>query len=190
MRLRGAQLFWLRGGGLAFSLLHRDMVCSTLSADVRAVAVESYSEGEMMRAADGSREPLMKARALGLRSHATAQSDGIDDPAPSTSEDLLDRAVETAVERAIFGGNELARRRFLQVVGASAATAIIGSVFPLDTAKALAQEKVKDIEKKDLTVSFIHHLCDPHHHGRTHGILCPARPECHGPPRRWLGGGA
>jgi hypothetical protein len=32
------------------------------------------------------------------------------DPRPETPEDRLDRAVETAVERAIFGGSELARR--------------------------------------------------------------------------------
>ncbi len=112
-----------------------------------------------MRLGDESREPLMKPRALSLRSHATARNDEIDDPTPNTSEDRLDRAVETVVERAIFGGNELARRRFLQVVGASAATAIIRSVFPLETAKALAQEHVKDIEKKDLTVSFIPITC-------------------------------
>ena len=79
--------------------------------------------------------------------------------APSTSEECLDRAIETAVERAIFGGNEMARRRFFQLVGASSAAAIIRTVFPLDTAKALAQEHVKGIEKKDLTVAFIPITC-------------------------------
>jgi nitrate/nitrite transport system substrate-binding protein len=63
------------------------------------------------------------------------------------------------VERAIFGGNELARRRFFQLVGASSATAIMCSVVPLDTARALAQEHVKAIEKKDLTVAFIPITC-------------------------------
>ena len=77
----------------------------------------------------------------------------------STPAEHLDRAVQTAVERAIFGGNELARRRFLQLVGASTATAILRSVFPLDTAQALAQETVKDIEKKNLTVAFIPITC-------------------------------
>ena len=79
--------------------------------------------------------------------------------APSTSEERLDRAIETAVERAIFGGNEIARRRFFQLVGASSAAALIRTVFPLDTAKALAQEHVKGIEKKDLTVAFIPITC-------------------------------
>jgi len=78
---------------------------------------------------------------------------------PSTSEKYLDRAIETAVERAIFGGNEIARRRFLQLVGASNAATIMRTVFPLDTAKALAQEHVKGIEKKDLTVTFIPITC-------------------------------
>ena len=79
--------------------------------------------------------------------------------APSTSEECLDRAIEMAVERAIFGGNEMARRRFFQLVGASSAAAIMRTVFPLDTAKAIAQEHVKGIEKKDLTVAFIPITC-------------------------------
>lgn len=78
---------------------------------------------------------------------------------PGTPEECLDRAIETAVERAIFGGNDLARRRFLQLVGSSSAAALIGSVFPLDAAKAIAQEQVKGIEKKDLVVSFIPITC-------------------------------
>ena len=79
--------------------------------------------------------------------------------APRTSEACLERAIETAVERAIFGGYEIARRRFFQLVGASSAAALIRTVFPLDTAKALAQEQVKGIEKKDLTVAFIPITC-------------------------------
>jgi nitrate/nitrite transport system substrate-binding protein len=79
--------------------------------------------------------------------------------APSTAEECLDRAIETAVGRAIFGGNEIARRRFFQLIGASSAAAIMCTVFPLDTAKALAQEHVKGIEKKDLTVAFIPITC-------------------------------
>ena len=49
---------------------------------------------------------------------------------PSTSEECLDRAIEMAVERAIFGGNEMARRRFFQLVGASSAATLIRRVVP------------------------------------------------------------
>ena len=110
-------------------------------------------------AGDGRRELPTSRGKPDICSHATTPPDGVHDPESSSPEKCLDHAVETAVERAIFGGNELARRRFLQLVGASAATAIISSVFPVETAKALAQEKVKNIEKKDLTVAFIPITC-------------------------------
>src|SRR5262249_23098976 len=61
--------------------------------------------------------------------------------------------------QAIFAGNAVRRRHFFQLVGASTATAIIRSVFPLDIAKAMAQEKVKGLEKTDLTVAFIPITC-------------------------------
>src|SRR5262245_33189993 len=112
-----------------------------------------------MMAGDGCREPLTERHTRGSSSHVTTPAGGVPTPDPRTFEERLNQAVETAVERAIFGGNELARRHFLRLVGASAATAIIGSVFPLETAKALAQEQGKDIEKKNLTVSFIPITC-------------------------------
>jgi nitrate/nitrite transport system substrate-binding protein len=80
-------------------------------------------------------------------------------PDLSTPTGIVEQAVENAVERAIFGRNEFARRRFFQLVGASTATAIIRYAFPLDTAKALAQEKGKGLEKMDLSVSFIPITC-------------------------------
>jgi nitrate/nitrite transport system substrate-binding protein len=112
-----------------------------------------------MMAGDGECTSLTERQACRLGDHATPQSGGEHDAAPSTPAERLDRAVETTVQRAIFGGNELARRRFIQIVGAGTAAAIIRSVFPLETAKALAQEKVESVEKKDLTVSFIPITC-------------------------------
>jgi len=78
---------------------------------------------------------------------------------PQDREAIIDRAVESAVVRAVFGHNEMARRRFLKLVGSSSAAAILSSVFPLATAKSMAQEKVKGIEKKDLTIGFIPITC-------------------------------
>ena len=76
-----------------------------------------------------------------------------------THEARMARAVESAVVRAMFGGNEMARRRFMQVVGAGAAAEIIRSVFPFETAKAMAAEQVKGIEKRELQVGFIPITC-------------------------------
>src|SRR5262245_29145405 len=101
-------------------------------------------------AGEGCCASLTERQTRGWGDHAIPQRGGEHDAAPSTAAERLDRAVETAVERAIFGGNELARRRFIQIVGAGTAAAIIRSAFPLEMAKALAQENVKSVEKKDL----------------------------------------
>jgi nitrate/nitrite transport system substrate-binding protein len=70
---------------------------------------------------------------------------------------LADKA-QRAIELAVFGG-ELGRRQFIQRVGATSAAAALASVFPLDAAKALAQDKPGPIEKKDLKVGFIPITC-------------------------------
>ena len=75
-----------------------------------------------------------------------------------TPESMLERAVENAVMRAIFP-NDLHRRAFMKFVGKGAAASVIGSLFPLGTAKSMAADPVKGIEKKDLTVGFIPITC-------------------------------
>jgi len=75
------------------------------------------------------------------------------------SEAILNRAVESAVVRAVFQGSDASRRQFLKHVGSATAAAMISSFFPLDMAKALAQEKAKNIEKKDLAIGFIPITC-------------------------------
>ena len=74
-------------------------------------------------------------------------------------ESMTDRIVETSIVKAIFGGNEFARRRFLKTVGAVAAIEMIREFFPVDTAKAMAQEAAKNIEKPDLSIGFIPITC-------------------------------
>jgi nitrate/nitrite transport system substrate-binding protein len=65
--------------------------------------------------------------------------------------------VETAVLRALVP-NELIRRSFLKVVGAATALAAIAEVFPLATAKAIAQGG-RALEKTRLNIGFIPITC-------------------------------
>jgi nitrate/nitrite transport system substrate-binding protein len=98
---------------------------------------------------------------------------GTDSPLAST-ESLIDRAVESAVVRAVFGGNDVARRRFLEVMGRSTFVAALSSVFPLAACKSAVKEelaegakegsaaaaKVADgVEKKSLKVGFVPITC-------------------------------
>ena len=82
------------------------------------------------------------------------------DDFPKTEEDMMDRAVENAVVRAIFNDNEINRRRFMKMVGSSTAAAVIASIFPLQAAKAIAKEGLKGgLEQKDLSLGFIPITC-------------------------------
>src|ERR1043166_9522430 len=74
------------------------------------------------------------------------------------SSDVLDEVIGRAIERAVFGG-EHGRREFVRAVGATTAAAVLASVFPVQAARALAQEKSGPPEKKDLKIGFIPITC-------------------------------
>jgi len=74
-------------------------------------------------------------------------------------EAMLDRAVEGAVVRGIFGFNEQQRRNFLKLVGGSTLASILGSLFPLEAAKAMLKEKLGPPEKTKLNIGFVPITC-------------------------------
>ncbi|RVU49320.1 CmpA/NrtA family ABC transporter substrate-binding protein [Rubrivivax rivuli] len=66
--------------------------------------------------------------------------------------------VEATLIKALFPQDAL-RRRFLRAVGRNTAMAAIGSVLPIASMQALAQDKMGPIEKKDLKIGFIPITC-------------------------------
>jgi nitrate/nitrite transport system substrate-binding protein len=58
----------------------------------------------------------------------------------------------------VFGGPQ-GRREFIGRVGAATASAALASIFPLDAARALAQDRPGPLEKRDLKVGFIPITC-------------------------------
>ena len=86
--------------------------------------------------------------------HAVASSSS-----PGDGESAMLRAVESSVVRRIFGGNDVGRRTFMKMLGASSAMAVINSVFPLDAAKAMALDAIGPIEKKDVKIGFMPLTC-------------------------------
>ena len=99
-------------------------------------------------------DPSVSLRHDGLASRHTSEARPV-----TSDEDIVDRAVENSVVRAIFGGNEMNRRRFMRAVGASTAMAVISSIFPLDAAKAWAKDPGGAPEKKELKIGFIPITC-------------------------------
>ncbi|MCG5497918.1 CmpA/NrtA family ABC transporter substrate-binding protein [Ectothiorhodospira variabilis] len=75
------------------------------------------------------------------------------------TEDMVDRAVESAVVRAVFNHSEIDRRRFLKLIGAGTFAAALASVFPMDALKAAVKEGMGPLEKKKLKVGFVPITC-------------------------------
>ena len=75
------------------------------------------------------------------------------------TETIADRAIEEAVIRGIFKGNEVSRRNFMKLVGAGTAMSVISSLFPLDAAKAWAKDASGPLEKTELKIGFIPITC-------------------------------
>ncbi|MBX3607154.1 MAG: ABC transporter substrate-binding protein [Piscinibacter sp.] len=66
--------------------------------------------------------------------------------------------VEAALVKALFPHDAL-RRRFLRAVGRRTAMAAIGSVLPIASLQAMAQDKSGSLEKRDLKIGFIPITC-------------------------------
>lgn len=90
----------------------------------------------------------------------------------TTPEGLMDRAVESAVVRALFGGNDMARRAFIARVGSATFYSALASVFPLAACKSNTKEEVEKtaqgvespstkhaLEKTKLKVGFVPITC-------------------------------
>ena len=80
------------------------------------------------------------------------------DDTPQTEEGLIDRVVESALVRGLFGHHDEARRNFLRFVGGGTLAAALGSVLPLDAVKAAVKDGGK-LEKTKLKVGFVPITC-------------------------------
>lgn len=87
------------------------------------------------------------------------QEGAVTDNPTESAEAIIDRAVESAVVRGIFAHDEVSRRSFMKLVGSGLAASIIGSVFPLEAAKAAMKEGGGPLEKKKLKVGFVPITC-------------------------------
>ena len=87
--------------------------------------------------------------------HDTAAADAL----PASSEEMLERVVESAIVRSVFGHNEFSRRSFAKLMGGGAMAGLVGSVFPMDKAKAAILDNLGAPEKTDLQIGFVPITC-------------------------------
>jgi nitrate/nitrite transport system substrate-binding protein len=103
-------------------------------------------------------DPNIKLHAAGC-SCVSCSGGAASGDTPDTQEALIDRVVESALVREIFGHHDESRRNFLRLAGAGTLTAAIAAVLPLDAVKAAVKEGGGPLEKKDLKVGFIPITC-------------------------------
>ena len=89
----------------------------------------------------------------------STESTVADDKILDSTEEMMDRAIESAVVRSVFGHNDMSRRSFLGLVGAGTAASLLGSMFPLEEAKAAIKETTGKLEKTKLNVGFVPITC-------------------------------
>jgi nitrate/nitrite transport system substrate-binding protein len=77
----------------------------------------------------------------------------------TSSENLLERAVESAIVRSVFGHSEISRRSFAGLLGSTTLAAVLATVFPMDKAKAAILDKLGKPEKSKLKVGFVPITC-------------------------------
>ena len=115
---------------------------------------------------DRQLQQQMEQHAEQLESHQPVYHDNKDQQVeiaiaeePVSSEEMFDRMIENAVVRSVFGGNDLRRREFLKMVGGGTLAGILGSMLPLDAAKAAIKDQLGKPEKSKLKVGFVPITC-------------------------------
>ncbi|MGB5468197.1 MAG: CmpA/NrtA family ABC transporter substrate-binding protein, partial [Sedimenticolaceae bacterium] len=77
----------------------------------------------------------------------------------SSSEDVMDRVIESAVVRSVFGHHEASRREFMRMIGGGTMAALFGTLFPMEAAKAAIKETLGKPEKTKLKIGFVPITC-------------------------------
>lgn len=93
--------------------------------------------------------------------HPAAHADGkpTEAAAPQNRDEMIDRAVDGAIVRALFGQKEVSRRRFMSAIGKGTAAAAIASMFPLDALKTALAEDLGEPEVSTFDIGFIPITC-------------------------------
>ena len=76
-----------------------------------------------------------------------------------SAEEVMDRAIENAIVRAVFNQDDKSRRRFIRAIGGGTLAAALSSVLPMAAIKAAAKEQGGPLEKKHLKVGFVPITC-------------------------------
>ncbi len=128
--------------------------CSCDSCVAERASPVALSDRERTRLLERQAERMEPMTAAQKQAQKQASESGF-----ATPDDMMDRAVESAIVRGIFGHNDNSRRQFLKLMGTGALAAALGSILPLDKVKAAVKESMGPLEKTKLAVGFVPITC-------------------------------
>lgn len=110
---------------------------------------------------DYQRQEALENQIAKSESHSGHQhSQGQTDSETFDSEDdMMDRVIESAIVRGVFGHNDASRRDFIKTVGGGTMAAALATMIPLDKVKAAVKDSIGPLEKKKLSVGFVPITC-------------------------------
>lgn len=114
---------------------------------------------------NAARQPMTEAESrqqfeqLAAKAQPDSTKSVSEKPLFDNVEAMLDRVVENAIVRGVFGHSDTSRRRFIQMVGGGTLAAALGTLLPMDKIKAAVKESGGPLEKKKLKVGFVPITC-------------------------------
>lgn len=139
------------------SLNHtKDCACTSCSVEKTAQAHHTISDKERTALLEQQAEQMTTSS---NRSEISADQVRSETDEFHSSEDMLDRAIESAIVRGMFDHQDAGRRNFMKMIGGGTVAAILGSILPMDQVKAAVKESVGKLEKTKLKVGFVPITC-------------------------------
>jgi nitrate/nitrite transport system substrate-binding protein len=136
------------------SLTHtKDCGCETCNAAHKGVDINSEKQSRMLFEQQAQSSVQLDPSQLSKQQQAAQQTSF------GSSDDMMGQVIENAIIRGVFGQSEAGRRNFMKMVGASTAAAVIGSILPIEKAKAAVMDSLGKLEKTKLNIGFVPITC-------------------------------
>jgi len=123
--------------------------CTLCKTEVRSLGMSDRDRTEMYENHLESRQAAPRTETPIAQEKETFDS----------SDDMMDRVVENAIVRGMFGQDDASRRQFIKIVGGGTLAAALGSILPMDKVKAAVKDSFGPLEKSKLKVGFVPITC-------------------------------
>lgn len=134
--------------------LNHSKGCACHSCVSPQAGSDARQSGLELEASAESQSHFREAQAK-LHSGEAVDNHGIFD----SHEAMMDRVIENAIVRGVFGQSDVSRRRFISAMGGGTLAAALATFLPLDSIKAAIKESSGPLEKKKLNIGFVPITC-------------------------------